>query len=544
MQLLVTGPDASQREMELGEESVTVGRASDNVLAFPDDPALSRYHLRIERAEDGWQARDCGSRNGTVVNDVVLSRPRLLVPGDRIYAGQITLEVVHPPSTITTPVGVSEESPRSATIVTTLDEVLSKTRRDGPGRDDSRLRTNKAVTALIRAGQELSGHRPLSELFGVILDLALSAVNARRGMIAIADANGELSTRASRGEPFALSTSVRRQVVAERAALLIHDTQMDLALRNRESIVAQQIRSILAVPLQTDERVIGLIYADNAAAVQPFSQGDLELLTVMANVAAIRIEHARLAQVEQEERLMQLDMQQASDIQRNLLPSGAPDVPGYQIAGFNMPCRAVGGDYYDFLPYGDGRLGICIADVCGKGLPAALMMTSLQARVQMLAEAAPGPGAALTMLNRSLAPRFPLGRFITCFHGVLEPAMGRFRFSNAGHNYPLLRRVNGGVERLKAGGLVLGLQAGVVYGEEEVTLQAGDTLLLYSDGVTEAPGTNGEQFGEARLADLLLEVNDLACDEWIEQLAGRIRAWSGTAGFQDDFTVVLLRRSQ
>lgn len=543
MQLLVTGPDGSQRKLDLEGNPVTVGRAPDNVLSYPDDPALSRYHLVIEPFDGCWQARDCGSRNGTVVNATPITKPCTLKAGDRVYAGQLKLELMRHGSVVSRATVSAGAEQRGATLVTTLDEVLNKARSATPGHEDSKLRTNQAVTALIRAGQELSGHRPLSELFEVILDLALSAVNARRGAIAIADPNAGLRVRASRGEGFSLSNSVRERVVRDRAALLIRDTQFDDALRNRESIVVQQIRSILAVPLQTGERVIGLIYADSATAVQPFSQGDLELLTVMANVAAIRIEHARLAQIEQEERMMQLELEQASEIQRDLLPEGPPSISGYEIAGYNLPCRAVGGDYYDFLPYANGQIGICIADVCGKGLPAALMMTSLQARVQILAESAPDPGAALTMLNRSLTPRFPMGRFITCFYGLLDSATGRFRYANAGHNYPLIRRENGDIERLTRGGLVLGLQPGIEYTPDDVFLRAGDTLLLYSDGVTEAPGIAGEHFGEMRLAEQMRCAGGLSCSEWIARLADEVRAWSGTLGFHDDFTAVLLRRS-
>ena len=202
----------------------------------------------------------------------------------------------------------------------------------------------------------------------------------------------------------------------------------------------------------------------------------------------------------------------------------------------------MGGDYYDFLPYVDGRWGFCIADVCGKGLPAALMMTSLQARVQMLAETAPDPGLALTALNRSLVPRFPLGKFITCFYGVLNMETGHFVYANAGHNYPLVLRHDAEIEKVLGGDLVLGLESGIEYATHELTLQSGDTLLLYSDGVTEAPSPQGEHFGERRLADFLLTSKGAACRGWIDQLVHGVRAWCARTSFPDDFTVVLLRR--
>jgi sigma-B regulation protein RsbU (phosphoserine phosphatase) len=135
-----------------------------------------------------------------------------------------------------------------------------------------------------------------------------------------------------------------------------------------------------------------------------------------------------------------------------------------------------------------------------------------------------------------------MGKFITCFHGVLQVETGLFRYANAGHNYPLLRRAGGQVERVTGASLVMGLDPACEYSEREVTLQSGDTLLLYSDGVTEAPAPSGEHFGETRLSEFLSENGQLGCADWINALAGRVRSWCGTAAFQDDFTVVLLRR--
>jgi serine phosphatase RsbU (regulator of sigma subunit) len=275
---------------------------------------------------------------------------------------------------------------------------------------------------------------------------------------------------------------------------MVTDAQVDSALREQRSIVFHQVRSMMAVPLQTREHVIGLIYVDNGAVIRPFSKEDLDLLTVMANVAAIRIEHARLAEVEQAEKLIQLELSQASEIQQGLLPAEAPECPGYDVAGYNLPCQTVGGDYYDFLHYKDDRLGLVVGDVAGKGLPAAILMSSLQARVQMLRETSPDPAAAVTVLNRALAERCPPGRFITLVYALLDPRTGSVAYSNAGHNYPILIRAHGSVEQLRRGALVLGIQPDVEYALSEITLEPGDMLALYSDGVTEARRPTGEEF--------------------------------------------------
>jgi len=383
MELLISGPDGVCSTVELREDSLSLGRSADNDLAYPEDPWLSRYHLCFERRQNTWFVKDCASRNGTLVNAGNLREAHRLKLGDRIYAGHLAIEV-HEPATLTKAEVVSfipqeeEKSTREATIVTSLDKVLDKAAQATRHQNEASLSTTRVVRALIRAGQELAGHQPLEELFPSILNLALSAVEAKRGVILTLEGE-KLVVRASKGEGFSISTAVRDRVIRERCSLVISDAQLDDALRQQQSIVLHHVRSMMAVPLQTGDRVIGLIYVDNGAVIRPFLQEDLELLTVMANVAAIRIEHARLALVEQSEKLMESELAQASEIQQSLLPPEAPLVNGYDLAGYNFPCRTVGGDYYDFLPYKDGRLGLAVGDVSGKGLPAALLMSSLQA---------------------------------------------------------------------------------------------------------------------------------------------------------------------
>ena len=545
MELLISGPKGPSTTFELKKEKLSLGRSVDNDLAYPDDPWLSRFHLRFERQSGGWTVTDCKSRNGTIVNSATLKAPHPIKPGDRIYAGHLTIEVRDKESDSKQDVirfvhQEEEKSTREATIVTSLDKVLGKAEQSDP-RADSSLHNARFVRALIRAGQELAGHSPLSELFPAILKLALSATGAKRGVILTVE-DAELMVRASEGEGFSLSTGVRDRVIREKCSLVISDAQVDPAFRRQDSIVMQRVRSIMAVPLQTGDRVIGIIYVDNGTLMRPFSQEDLDLLTVMANVAAIRIEHARLAAIEQEDKVIEMELAQASEIQRSLLPPEAPHCHGYELAGLNIPCRTVGGDYYDFLPYQDGRLGLVVADVSGKGLPAAIWMASLQARVQMLLETAPDPATAVTVLNRNLAERGVLGRFITLFYGLLDPSSGHLFYSNAGHNYPLLLRANGDIESLRGNGLVMGISPTQRYDLLETCLRPGDTLALYSDGVTEALSGNNGEFGERGLGEFLRQHAHQCCGDMVNTLAETVRNWCGATSFADDFTVLLVRR--
>src|SRR6185295_17961353 len=203
-------------------------------------------------------------------------------------------------------------------------------------------KTSAPMQALIRAGQELSENRPLVELFQVILDLAIQAVSAQRGVLLLLE--GEtLVARAHKGDGFRISSAVRDRIINEKSSVLVRDAQLDDAFKGRMSIVEQKVHTMMAVPLQTKERIIGLIYLDSPFILREFTKDDLSLLTVMANVAAIRIENVRLAEVEEAERIMKRDLSQAAGIQGGMLPDQAPEVAGADLAGFNAACRTVGG---------------------------------------------------------------------------------------------------------------------------------------------------------------------------------------------------------
>jgi serine phosphatase RsbU (regulator of sigma subunit) len=546
-QLRILGPKGSATTHDLSKEKFLIGRSVENDLAYPDDPWLSRSHLLFERQSGGWTVTDCKSRNGTTLNASPLKGTHPVKAGDRIFAGHLEIEVRELQSDSNSRQDVyrfipkeEEKSTREATIVTSLDKVLGKAQLHDT-RSDSGMHNARFVRALIQAGQELAGHSPLSELFPAILRLALTATGGKRGIILTVE-DGEFVPRASEGDQMDISTSVRDRVIRDKCSLLISDAQLDEAFKRRDSIVIHGVRSMMAVPLQTGDRVIGIIYVDNGVFMRPFSQEDLDLLTVMANVAAIRIEHARLAAIEQADKIFEMELSQASEIQRSLLPPHAPHYKGYDLAGLNIPCRTVGGDYFDFLPYEDGRVGLVVADVSGKGLPAAMMMSNLQARVQMLRETSPNAAKAVTILNRNLAEHGVIGRFITLFYGVLDPATGCLHYSNAGHNYPLVLRAEGHVDTLKGNGLVMGLFPNEKYELMEACLQPGDTLALYSDGVTEATSNCDAEFGEHGLAEFLLQHRSQSCGDMVNALAEKVRDWCGTATFTDDFTVMLVRR--
>ncbi len=544
-ELIIRTPDGKSRSVPLSNDRISAGRSASNDISYPEDSGLSRQHLAFERTGPDWIVRDLGSKNGTLVNGTRITVPHKLRPGDRVSAGHLSIEFCE--------VGASEAPANTVVFVdsavvtaATTTAASSLEALMGPEVEDfgkTRIFQGSLQTrALIRAGLELASHRTLAELFEVIMDLSLEAVGANRGVLMVLE-GAELVVRAARGQGFQISSLVRDRVLKEGRSELVVDAQIDQAFRERASIVAQNVRSMMAVPLQAKDRVIGLIYLDSPNTFQPFSREDLNLLTVMANVAAIRIEHSRLAEVEAAERLLAKELDQAGQIQRGLLPSSAPDVPGVDLAGATNACRTVGGDYYDFITYPDGRLLMLVGDVAGKGMPAALLMSSLQARVQVLFEDCDDLAAKVTRLNKSVAANCPENRFITFFICVMDPSTGEVTYCNAGHNPPLLVRKSGEVEKLATGGIILGIMPRFPFQQAQVTMERGDVLVMFSDGVSEAAKpVVDEEFGEDRLAELVRSHSEEPAEAIVKMVIDEVAQFTEGAPAADDITVVIARR--
>ncbi|MDR3700294.1 MAG: SpoIIE family protein phosphatase [Candidatus Sulfopaludibacter sp.] len=541
-ELLIQCPDGQMKTMPLQKDRISVGRSSSAELCFPEDAGLSRQHFVFEPEGDDWTVQDLGSKNGTFVNNIPLKARLVLTPGDRITAGHLV--IVYSPDASKQAQGVvvfdgtDSSAPTTSTVVTSLEGALSnqtmafeRVGAKGPA----------PLQALIRAGQELSENRPLEELFQVILDLAIQAVSAQRGVLLLLE-GGELLPRAYKGEGFRISTAVRDKVLKERSSVLVRDAQLDEAFKGRMSIVEQKVHTMMAVPLQAKDRIIGLIYVDSPFILREFTKDDLNLLTVMASICAVRIENARLALVEEGERIMKRDLSQAAEIQGRMLPAEAPIVPGTDLAGFNVPCRTVGGDYYDFFPYADGRLGLTLGDVSGKGMPASLMMMALHARVQVLAEDPGNLDAFMARLNKTTCANCPSNRFITFFFCVLDTNTGDLAFANAGHNPPIIIRSSGEAQMLEGGGPVLGIIPYAPYKEMHARLDPGDMLVIYSDGVTEANNVNHEEYDEQRFIAVLQENRQRPAAEIVTAVTRSLNEFAAGAPQADDITLVVAKR--
>jgi serine phosphatase RsbU (regulator of sigma subunit)/anti-sigma regulatory factor (Ser/Thr protein kinase) len=300
----------------------------------------------------------------------------------------------------------------------------------------------------------------------------------------------------------------------------------------------------LAIPLVSQGELIGVLNLGPRLSEQDYSGDDRKLLDNLAAQAAPAVRVAQLvrqqeAEVRTRERLEQ-ELRVAQLIQKNFLPKELPRLPGWQVSAHYRPARAVGGDFYDFIDLEKGRVGLVIGDVTDKGVPAALVMAATRSVLRAWAQRIASPSAVLQGVNDLLTPDIPANMFVTCLYGVLEPASGRLRFANAGHNLPYVHTGDGAVE-LRATGMPLGLLPGMTYEENEATLKPGETLLLYSDGLTEAHSPQREMFGFPRLLDLVGRTS--GSTEMNETLLSELALFTGPGWEQeDDVTLVALER--
>ncbi|MDZ4799681.1 MAG: SpoIIE family protein phosphatase [Bryobacteraceae bacterium] len=529
--------DGKTRTHVLEGERVGLGRANTNELCYPDDSGLSRQHLLFQREGEEWLLVDPGSKNGTTLNGDRITTPRKLVGGDKIQAGHLTIVYGVAARPFNETVVFIDTRDEKTTVSRSLADVLSP----GAQRLEKPTVSADKIGALIKAGNQLSQEQELDKLFPIILDLAIEAVQAERGVL-LAYEGESLDVKASSGGNFRISQGVRERVLRGRESLLINDVLSDEAFKGMQSLVQQQVRMFMAVPLQTNDQVLGLIYVDSPTLVREFAVEDLNLLTVMANIAAVRIERARLAEIEQAEKIMAKDLEQAAVIQRGLLPSRAPIVPGLDLAGHNVPCRTVGGDYYDFLQYPDGKIGVALGDVSGKAMPAALLMTSLQARLRVISEDITDVADLMNRLNRHTAANTPSNRFITLFFMIIDPATGEVSYCNAGHNPPYLARVSGEIEELQEGGLILGLFGQARYASAKVEMATGDIIVVFSDGVSEAQNGDQDEFGEERLKQVILATHDKSAADILQAIIQSVADFAAGAPAADDVTLVVVRR--
>lgn len=540
MNLRLSGIVGEVQQSWLLERSPTrVGRSSTNGLQILD-PTVSKEHAEFTLDKGRWSVRDLGTRNGTRVNGRSAEQPTPLLVGDMLEVGRVMLRVGSDASSsieLGTPEGVD------SSLRMKVEDVL---RQPDSGVDDS----SRLVQLLAEAGQLLVLPRPMSEVCEEILRLVDRAVPSNRSVLLLREREGAelvpIATRGSRGSDpnarLALSQSILSAVLEDNTAIITRDALNDPRFMGQHSIVAQAIHSAMAVPLFDNERVIGLIYIDSTDARITYAAQQLTLLTLIANMAAVKITNARLLATEEVRRRMAHELATATRIQQTLLPSAPTDVSGWTFHARLETCHEVGGDLFDFHRRDDGRHVVLIGDVSGKGMGAAMLMSSILSAARVLYDVCPTPLALVQRLNDAMYKHTEGQHFVTVFVGFLDAESGHLDYVNAGH--PDAHLVSPGTLRtLEATGIPVGMLADFPWQMATTVVSRGEMVALFSDGIPEAQ-RDREFYEFERLATSLASAqNEADLGASAQRVLDDVAAFTTGWPRADDITLVLFRRS-
>ncbi|MGA2035452.1 MAG: GAF domain-containing SpoIIE family protein phosphatase, partial [Thermoguttaceae bacterium] len=418
------------------------------------------------------------------------------------------------------------------------------------GSSSLRLEVNPQakLKALIEISQNLGKALGLGEVLPKILDsLFAMFVQADRGFIVLRErASGRLVPKAVKhrnregAETIRISRTIVRSVMTSREAILSADAASDARFDMSDSIVDFHIRSLMCVPLiDSAGESLGVIQIDTVDPRRGFNREDLDMLASVACQAAFAVENAQLHEAALREQALERELSVAHDVLQGFLPAASPEIGNYDFFQFYEPAHQLGGDYYDYIPLSGGRLGIAVADVSGKGIPAALLMARLSADTRYCLASEPTPAAAMCRLNRTLYGRGWDDRFVTFLLLVLDPLRHEVTMVNAGHPPPLLRRGGQVCDAVSDDQtrLPLGVDREVDYVQCMLPLERGDYLALYTDGITEAMNDRGELYGFKRLAvQLAREAKEVSAVG--RGILADVKQFVGTRPQSDDMCLV------
>jgi sigma-B regulation protein RsbU (phosphoserine phosphatase) len=380
------------------------------------------------------------------------------------------------------------------------------------------------LEALYEVGLAIAGALDLDILCEEILMRSVSLSDARRGALYLV-----------------------RGAELERMRLFGGDAPRRIATATlAEGRVLPGAEHELAVRIESDGLFKGLLAVgdkESRRGVGPFSEADRRTLELLATQAAIALENLDLHQAALDKQRLEREIELASEIQRQILPKGTPEIPGYEVAGWNRPARHIGGDYYDFFPLAHGReWGLVLGDVSGKGVPAALLVSTLHSSLRLLLDRVELGSDLFARLNEHILASSAANKFITLFAARLDLASGELVYINAGHNPGVIVRNDGSIAEMGPGGVPLGLLPKMSFRAEKIALGPGELFCLYSDGITEAVSPSDEEFGLDRLGKLLAgSTTDPLC-EVVRRIDGEVSAFAAGLPQGDDQTLLLLRR--
>ncbi len=521
-----------ERIVSLDQFPFSIGRRETNVLRLGGSE-VSREHAEIVSENGQYRLRDLQSRYGTFVNGEPVTDCELK-SGDQIRLGR--------------------GGGADLVFLRSDDTSASLSGRSTTGaRDDLRQ-----LTALLEGFRALGAGRVLQDVLELVLDAAIEVSGAERAFILLAEMGGTLEFKLARGRgkkaltgrtaatsqkiPDEVFTTGKTRVVAD----LLDGGHADVHM----GTVALGIRHVVCVPLnlvqyfesaesKMEDRRIGVLYLDSRERGTLLSDATRVALETLAAEASVAIENARLYREKLEKAKMESEMRIAAEIQQALLPNPLVTAGFVEAAASSIPCRSIGGDFFDYVDDAGETFGFTLGDVSGKGPPAALMSALMQGMFTAHVKFSDGPASAVTTMNKALCRRGLESRFVTLMFGAIK-ANGELTYTNAGHNPPFIVGTNG-VRRLESGGPVVGLLEFAPYDQETVMLAPGDTVVIFSDGVSEALNAAGEEYGDDRLQAVVEAAGSVPASEIVDSVVAEVRTFTKGAPQSDDITVMVIR---
>jgi phosphoserine phosphatase RsbU/P len=526
-----------------------IGRGSENGNHLElNDLRISRNCAALVAEQDGYRLEDRGHRQGLFVNGKKVAR-KTLQNGDVIQFGvEDYCEIIYR----------SAAAPAAARTV--IESVLTRLGSKPELTDPQHSGGLSQLNLLLEATSLLHSQLPLESVLAAMLDHTIAITHADRGLLIEAGAADSYRVRLARGQggeelapdSIAPSQTALHQAIARQSSVITEDlNQANPGLKSAHSVVAQGLRSIIAIPLFAMPRansaesavlqrgqLLGILYLDSRRPAA-FSDLDRQILDALGVESASILDNARLVERERERQRLEQELSIARAIQQALLPQGLHDYPHLAITGMHYPCHEVGGDYFDAFPAGPERTAFLIADVSGKGLGAALLTTMLQGALSAMALGT-DPVCVINHINKFLCEHGEVGRYATMFFALLDRD-GGLEYIKAGHPSPLLLRRGQVSEIYSEGSFPVGLLQDAEFTATSLQLEPGDTLVLFSDGITDAENPDEELYGVSRLREALAGQQNPPLDTLKQTVLDSVEAFSRGASQSDDMTLLIAR---
>lgn len=543
------------KRYDLTKPETIMGRHPDCDIVL-DAGAVSRQHAKVVQRDGEYLLEDLKSRNGTFLNGRLIGQATPLQDGDLIRICDLELSYHDAPEVGS--LGRSDMGESSVSILMIDDHeasapmVTSKLDVRGSTYGSQLIASSEVkLTAIVEIMHSLGRTVSLDDVLPKVLDgLFKIFVQADRGFIVLREPDGSLqprcvkARRADQEETVRISRTILREIMNRKEAIISLDATSDERFEMSQSVADFRIRSMIVAPLlNTEGDAIGAIQIDTLQQRNRFEEKDLEVLVAVANQAAITIENAQLHEQVVMQKLVEQDLLLAKQVQQAFLPKNPPDAPGYHYYQFYQAANQIGGDYFDYIPLSNDRIAIAVADVVGHGVAAAMFMAKLSAETRFAFARSDDPAKAMAMLNNRLTA-LGIEKMVTMCVVILNPSSGQATIVNAGHMPPVLRDASGKLQEpsQEEAGLPLGIMEGIEYDAVQITIQPGDTFVMYTDGIFEAPNADGDQFSINRVRQLTTQSQGEVTTTGKSIVDAVLKHIEGTSQ-EDDMCLVVVGRS-